>query len=106
MIPFNLSNKIVPKNIGLECLDVPYTPDFGALGKLQEQFGNDIDLMVNKPQYRDLVSANMAPISDAQSFPDLDLSDAQRAELLPSKEYDVNELREYAIGIHNNSQKA
>lgn len=100
MATFNLSNVIVPRNIGYERDDDYYKPDFGTLGKLQEQFGNDIDLMVNKPQYRDLINANMQPIQSAGDFPAFDgMTDEQMADMMPSREMDVNELREYAIKV-------
>lgn len=80
-------------NLG-PCSEVPFSPDFGTLGELQAKFGNDIDLMINKPQYRDLIGSNMREIEVASDYPDL--SDEQKLASLPSREMDVNELAEYA----------
>lgn len=85
--------KIEKFDIG-ECSETPYTPDFGTLGELQAKYGNDIDLMVNKPQYRDLLGASLRPIDNATEYPEL--TDEQLIESLPSREFDVNELTEYA----------
>lgn len=88
--------KMYPQNnVGLPCSDVVFSPDFGTLGKLQEKYGNDIDMMINKPQYRDLINSNLQPIESASQFADLGLSDEQKLDLLPSREFDVNELSEY-----------
>lgn len=84
---------LVKFDLGL-CSEVPFTPDFGTLGELQAKFGNDIDLMINKPQYRDLIGSNMREIVVASDYPDL--SDEQKLVSLPSREMDVNELAEYA----------
>ena len=76
------------------CSEVPFTPDFGTLGELQAKYGNDINLMINKPQYRDLIGSNLREIEVASDYPDL--SDEQMIASMPSREMDVNELAEYA----------
>lgn len=104
---YNISQKIVPRNVGFDCVDVVFKPDFGTLGKLQEQFGNDIDLMISKPQYRDLVNANLRPIEVESDMPYIDgMSDADKLSLLPSREFDNNELAEYARTIAKDYKKS
>lgn len=92
-----MNRKNVAKRIKyqqLPCHISVYVPDFGTLGKLQQEYGNDVDLMVQKPQYRDLIGSTLQPIENASEYPNL--SDEQLAESLPSREMDINELAEYA----------
>lgn len=88
-----------------DCEDeVCFIPDFNNVDKLYKQFGinNDIDLALQKPQYRDIINQRLAqlPVSSSPS-----LSDRQLADNMVSREYDVNELREIAINQANEYNK-
>lgn len=76
--------------------DKCFRPDFGGVDGLYKQFGinNEIDLALQKPQYRDVINSRM---SEIPSSPSPNLSDEVMAENMVSREFDANELREIAI---------
>lgn len=76
--------------------DKCFRPDFGNVDKLYKEFGvnNDIDLAMQKPQYRDIVNSRLQEIAPSESPR---LPDNVMADNMVSREYDANELREIAI---------
>ena len=90
-----LHRVVIPEDVVIEEEKV-FTPDFGNLSLLYKEFGinNDIDLAIQKPQYRDIVNSRLADIP-VQPSPNLD--DGVMLDNMVSRELDANELREYAI---------
>lgn len=85
-------------------MDKVFTPDFGSVSLLYKEFGinNDIDLAIQKPQYRDIINSRLTEIPQNPS-PNLD--DATLLENVVSREFDANELREIAINESKNFNK-
>lgn len=84
--------------------DKVFTPDFGSVSLLYKEFGinNDIDLAIQKPQYRDVINARL---TDVPANPSPNLDDGVLLDNMVSREFDANELREIAINESKNINK-
>lgn len=97
-----------PPKLSIGCEDLKedkvYVPDFGSVNQLYNEFGisNDIDLSLNKPQYKNIVEQRLVTIPAVET-PQLD--DETLAQSFVSKEFSDCELREIAINEAKNFQK-
>lgn len=76
--------------------DKVYTPNFKEEETLYKEFGlnNEIDLAMQKPQYKSIVDSHLGRVQVSHSP---SLSDDVLMDNAVSREYDINELREIAV---------